>query len=310
MSARTQSRIARMLAMIPYVVEHGGASLADLRERFDYPSDKAVVKDLNVIFMTGLPGYGPGDLIDVDIFEDEVVIESADHFRSALRLTPGEALGLLAAGSTLVASGQAPPALASAVDKLATAIGVELDDQVILDVPTPQIVHDLRYALESHNPVRIVYVAASTNETTTRVVEGEAVFFNLGAWYFRGYCRLADDDRLFRVDRIASVEVLDEEFVPVAADSPAVAIYEPSPDDHIAVFDVGPTSRWVADYYPVESEQLTDGVVRITMHVADPLVAARLLLQLGDDATLVEGTAVDEALHDLRDRILEAYATI
>lgn len=297
-----------MLAMIPYVLEHGGASLEDLRERFDYPSDKAVVKDLNVIFMTGLPGYGPGDLIDVDIFEDEVVIDSADHFRSALRLTPGEALGLLAAGTTLIASGQAPPVLETAVEKLASAMGVELDDQVILDVPTPQVVHDLRAALEDHHPVEIVYVAASTNETSTRVVEGERVFFNLGAWYFRGYCRLADDDRLFRVDRIASVSVLDEEFVPVAADSPAVAVYEPSPDDHVVVFDVQPTSRWVADYYPVDAEPGADGSTRITMRVSDPLVAARLLIQLGDEATLVEGDAVTDALASLRERILSAYA--
>ena len=43
MTARTENRIARILSMIPYVVTNGGASISDLRERFDYPSNAAVV---------------------------------------------------------------------------------------------------------------------------------------------------------------------------------------------------------------------------------------------------------------------------
>lgn len=294
--------------MIPYVVANGGASIDDLRDRFDYPSSAAVVKDLHVIFLTGLPGYGPGDLIDVDIFDDEVVIESADHFSSALRLTPGEALGLLAAGTAFLASNQAPPALAGAVEKLARAIGVDVEEQVLLDVPTPDSVGVLRRAIEDSRAVQLDYVARSTNARTTRIVEGESVFFNLGTWYFRGHCRFADAERLFRVDRIAAIDVLDERYVPTAASSLATAQYEPSADDHVVVFDVAPASRWVTEYYPVDVEVLPEGVSRVTMRVSDPMVAARLLVRLGSDATLVDGEAVEQAKTDLAARIQAVYA--
>ena len=70
MSERTASRLARILSVIPYVIEHDGATIADLQERFGYASDREVVKDLQLVFLTGLPGYGPGDLIDVDIFDE------------------------------------------------------------------------------------------------------------------------------------------------------------------------------------------------------------------------------------------------
>jgi hypothetical protein len=43
------------------------------------------------------------------------------------------------------------------------------------------------------------------------------------------------------------------------------------------------------------------------MSVSDPLVAARLLLQLGDQATKIEGTEVSDTLEELRARILARY---
>jgi predicted DNA-binding transcriptional regulator YafY len=308
MSSRTETRIARILAMIPYVVERDGATIHDLRERFGYTTDAEVVKDLHLIFLTGLPGYGPGDLIDVDIFEDEVTIDSADYFARPMRLTPTEALGLLAAGSTLIASGQASPELRSAIDKLSHAIGAELDDRVLVDVPTPPTVDLLRTAIEETRLVEITYVALSSNERTTRLVEGESVFFNLGRWYFSGFCRYADADRLFRVDRIDTARVLDELYEPSVADASSIVRYEPSPDDHIVEFTVGEASRWVTEYYPVEASPLPDGGQHVTMRVSDPLVAARLLLRLGSDAALVSGDAVARSLEELRGRVLRRYA--
>jgi proteasome accessory factor C len=301
-------RIARILAMIPFVVARDGASIQDLRERFGYASDAEVVKDLQLIFLTGLPGYGPGDLIDVDIFEDEVTIDSADYFARPMRLTPAEALGLLAAGSTFIASDQASPELRSAMEKLSRAIGAQMDDHVLVDVPTPPTVELLRSAFEETKLVEITYVAITTNEHTTRVVEGESVFFNLGRWYFSGFCRYADADRLFRVDRIDTVQVLDELYEPSVADASSIVRYEPSPDDHVVEFTVGTASRWVTEYYPVEASPLPDGRQHVTMRVSDPLVAARLLLRLGSDAVLLSGDTVAAALEDLRGRVLLRYA--
>lgn len=293
--------------MIPYVVANDGASIDDLRDRFDYATNAEVVKDLNLIFLTGLPGYGPGDLIDVDIFEDEVTIDSADYFSKSVKLTPAEALGLLAAGSTFLASNQAPPALASAVAKLSRAIGIEMDDQVVLDVPTPEEVSTLRNAIDGSRLVRISYVSRARNEQTTRVVEGESVFFNLGNWYLRGFCRLAEDERLFRIDRIADIEVLEEQYQPSVTDGPSTARYEPSPDDHVVVFDVNASSRWVTEYYPIDSQEPVDDKTRVTMRVSEPLVAARLLLRLGSDASLVSGDAVAAELSSLTSRIRARY---
>ena len=116
-SPRTTKRLNRILAMLPWVIGNAGASVGDVCERFGY-SRQELAADLDLVFVCGLPGYGPGDLMVAYIDEDEVVVELADYFANPVRLTSPKALGLLAAGMALVSTGQAPPALQSAVTKL------------------------------------------------------------------------------------------------------------------------------------------------------------------------------------------------
>ena len=307
-SERTSRRLARILAVLPYIIENDGAEIADLVERFDYDDEADLVKDLHLVFVTGLPGYGPGDLIDVDLFDDEVYVDAAEYFARPLRLTPPEALGLLAAGMTLLESDQAPDALRTAVDKLIGVIGADALDAVAFDVPTPPFVSTLRQAVLDNHVVRITHVAVATNERTVRDVEGWDVTFSLGNWYLTGFCRQAGDKRTFRLDRIEDVAVLDETFERTEVEQGIPVAYTPSESDHVVEFTVDGAARWVAEYYPVESSVLEDGSIRVRMSVADPLVAARLLLQLGDQARDVRGTAVLEEKEALRHRIRTRYA--
>jgi proteasome accessory factor C len=307
-SDRTTRRLARILAVLPFIIERDGADIDDLVERFDYRDRADLVKDLHLVFVTGLPGYGPGDLIDVDIFEDEVYVDAADYFSRPLRLTPPEALGLLAAGATLLASDQAPDHLASAVDKLTGVIGVDTARSVSFDVPTPDLVRQLRRAIESHHVVRIGYVGMASNERAERDVEGWSVSFSLGNWYLTGLCRLAGARRVFRVDRIDSFEELAETYdFSRRTDDEAIG-YRPTDEDVRVSFTVSPRAAWVAEYYPVDAESNADGTVRIGMSVSDPLVAGRLLVQLGADAYDVEGPQVIAARDALIERIVTRYA--
>lgn len=307
-SDRTAARLSRILAMLPWIIEHDGAEIEDLVQRFGYRDKADLVKDLHLVFMTGLPGYGPGDLIDVDVFEDEVFVDAADYFARPLRLTAPQALGLLAAGMTFVGSDQAPPALTSAVEKLTTAVLPDAAPLVHFDVPAPDSLSTLRDAIENRRVIHITYVAIATNERTVRDVEGSSVFFNLGNWYLSGFCRLADAERVFRVDRIADVVVLDSTYELDAPSRDGVVQYRATDSDAHVSFTVAPDSRWVAEYYPVDAVERDDGSQRITMSVSDPLVAARLLIQLGAAVSDIEGEEVLGSMKGLRSRIRARYA--
>src|SRR5580765_2848667 len=124
-SATTAERLGRMLVIVPYLVQHPGTSLDEAARIFDVPPEQ-LRRDLDLLFMSGLPPYGPGDLIDVDVDEDDrISIAMADHFSRPLRLTRSEALALYLRGTELVATPGLPdaPAPASALAKLRDSLG-------------------------------------------------------------------------------------------------------------------------------------------------------------------------------------------
>jgi proteasome accessory factor C len=305
-AARTAQRLNRLLAALPWIIANPGASVDEVVERFGY--DRAqLAKDLATVFVSGLPGYGPGDLMVAYIDEDEVVVEMADYFAAPLRLTPVEALGLLAAGYALQSAGQGSPALEGALEKLQRALIPDASDAVSVELPEPPLVSELRAASQEGSVVHIVHASVATGEVTDRDIEPWAVFSTLGNWYASAWCRLAGAERVFRVDRIRSAVLTGESFEPRTDAPPPEIRYTPDEDDVRVVIRLAPEARWVAEHYPVEIVGQSDGDTMIQMSVSDPLVAARLLLRLGDAAELVDGPEAAAALQDLRHRILTRY---
>jgi predicted DNA-binding transcriptional regulator YafY len=306
-SERTISRLSRILALIPYVLDKQAVDVDEVIDRFGYTKEQ-LTRDLNTIFVCGLPGYGPGDLMEAYLDEDEVIIDAAEFFAKAPRLTPIEALGLLAAGMTVIGSGEGSPALESAVHKLSKVVMPDADTSLTVDMlDQTQNVGVLRDAANEGRVVRVVYRSVGKEETTEREVEPWSVFATLGRWYVLGHCRLVDGQRTFRVDRIKELDVLDETFErPRSVPEPGVG-YSPSHDDITCVIELKPAARWVLEYYPVEVVRETTRTTRIRFHSPDAEVPARLLLRLGTDARLIEGAEVSERTGEIGRSLLSKY---
>jgi proteasome accessory factor C len=306
-SDRTVSRLSRILALIPYVLAKDGAKVSEILERFDY-SEAELTRDLNTVFFCGLPGYTPGDLMEAYIDEDEVVIDAADYFARAPRLTSMEALGLIAAGMAILGSGQGSPELQKAVDKLTRAVLPDAGSAIDVDVSGDSgNLSTLKRAATERRVARITYRSLSREEETVRDIEPWAVVSTLGNWYVQGFCRLVGAERVFRVDRIRDLEVLDEHFErPELVTEPGVG-YSPSDDDVVAKIRLSPSARWVLDYYPVDvlRETKTGTVIRFSSQDAE--IAARLLLRLGAGARLLEGDEVRSRLLSMGEALRERY---
>ncbi|MFQ5948604.1 MAG: helix-turn-helix transcriptional regulator [Acidimicrobiia bacterium] len=307
-SVRTAQRLTRILSMLPWVIANPGAAVDEVCERFDY-TRKELLKDLDLIFVCGLPGYGPGDLMVAYVDEDEVVVDMADYFSKAAQLTPVEGLALLASALALLSTGQALPALESGVRKLEAVLLPEGDQSPLaVDLARePGVVATFREAVAEQRVVHITYTSIATNKTTERDIEPWSVFSTLGNWYVSAYCRLATAERVFRLDRIRSAEVTDASFIPPETPPPPVVRYTPGEDDVRATIRLNPGAHWVTEYYPVEILSDADDDVVVRFSTADPSVAARLLLRLGPQAELMEGEEVREALASVRERILKKY---
>ncbi|MGB7861662.1 MAG: WYL domain-containing protein [Acidimicrobiia bacterium] len=306
-SSRTVSRLSRILALIPFVMENQSTDVAVILEKFGYTQDQ-LTRDLNTVFVCGLPGYGPGDLMEAYIDEDEVIIDAADYFTRAPRLTPTEALALLAAGMTVIGTGEASPALDSAVKKLTRVVMPDAKKALVVDVlDESDNVGSLRRAAADQTVVTITYRSVGKEETTTRDIEPWTVFTTLGRWYVTGNCRLVGGERTFRVDRIRDMAVTGTKFDrPIAVPEPGVG-YMASPDDVVCEIDLFHKAKWVLEYYPVEVVKETTKSTRIRFSAPDAEVPARLLLRLGANARLVKGKAVADRVRELGNALLLAY---
>ena len=106
--AGAKDQVARLLTLVPYLHSHPEVRL-DETARAVGSSPEQVVKDLGVLFMCGLPGGYPDDLIDVDLdaledpdegglrLEGVIRISNADYLARPLRLTPTEATAIIVA---------------------------------------------------------------------------------------------------------------------------------------------------------------------------------------------------------------------
>jgi len=305
-SPRTAVRLSRILAMLPWVIAHPGSTVVEVCDRFEYtPSE--LLEDLNLIFVCGLPGYGPGDLMDAFVDEDEVVVDAADYFSRPVRLTAAEALMLLAAGMAVLSSGSAPPALGSAVAKLQGVIAPDAESVTVDIGPEPATASALREAAIAGHVVGITYTAIGSGETTARDIEPWAVFNTLGNWYVSGHCRRAGAERVFRLDRIRDMAGTGDSFDPPESPSTPEVRYSPSVDDVTARISLSPAAAWVADYYPVSIVSDSPDSRVIDFSATDPMVTARLLLRLGNTASLVSGAEVAAATDGLRKAITARY---
>jgi proteasome accessory factor C len=293
MSAKltARERMTRLLAVIPWVVEQDGAPLDEISARFDYPR-KQLVDDLTqVVLFVGVHPFTPDSMIEVDITDDRVQIRYADWFAQPLRLTPEEGARLLTAGRTVLSLGddeQATPLL-RALAKLGMALGESADSAVDVrlgDAPEATLA-TLRRAVAEQTQVELDYYTYGRDQLTTRTVDPARVFSDHGNWYLHGYCHRADDERVFRVDRVRDARGSTTPIThPLEGGG---ASFSPDGDDPRVRLALDPRASWVVEQYPTEAVSTRDdGRIDVVMAVTAQPWLERLLLRLGPDAEVIE----------------------
>jgi proteasome accessory factor C len=315
-SERLARRLQRILLLIPYAIKNPGIGVDELSMKFGIKRAE-LVDDLNLLFLCGLPGYGPGDLIDIDFDEDAVYVRMADYFAAPLKLTPVEALALYAGGAAMASMPEMAEAdaLNRALDKLGRALGTADDAGARVDVrfePGPAgHLTAVKQALEDGRQLRLEYFSSSSGELSERTVEPWSLYAALGRWYLIAFDRSTQEERMFRVDRIKDAEVLEgavdipDDFDPGSYSG----AFRERPGQPSATLEISPSAaRWFEEYYPVRSARtLTDGWRSVELAYSKPQWIAGLILSLGDDVRNVAPATVADAAVGLAEEIGALY---
>lgn len=285
------ARLQRLLSMVPWIAGHDGPLVTEVCERFGLTPEE-LAADLDVMWLVGLPPYTPDALIDVVQEGDRVWIHFADVFATAQRLTPEQAVGLLTAGASVLAlpGSDKEGALARGVAKLATVLGVDAAQVLEVDLggARAEVLDVLRTAVREHRRVHLDYYSFGRDARTQRDVDPYRVHADDGSLYLLGHCHLAGARRRFRVDRIASVTLLEDTFDDATTDEVG-RVFEPDADDPRVVLRLAPAAQWVVEVYPVEAvEETPDGDLLVTLAVGAEAWLERLLISLGPDGEIVD----------------------
>ena len=89
-------RFPRLLALVPYLLVRPGVLIEEVAADFSVTVPQ-LRRDLELLWMCGLPGYGPGDLIDLSFEGDTVTVTFDAGMRRPLRLSGAEATALVVA---------------------------------------------------------------------------------------------------------------------------------------------------------------------------------------------------------------------
>jgi proteasome accessory factor C len=314
-SRKAAGRLRRLLLVVPYLVQHPGTSTEELTRLFNV-SKRDLLSDLNLLFVSGLPPYGPGDLIEVDIDDDgRVWIDMADYFARPIRLTRSEALDLYLRGKELLSAPGLPEAaaLTSALAKLERGLGEDAFGEIAGRVEAAgasdpgETLERLRAAAAEHERLEIEYFSASRAETTTRRIDPEEVFTGLGNWYVVAWDHTADDERMFRADRVRAARETGERFEPRGLAGAGRPLYTRSGEDVRVRLWLGPGARWVAEYYDVSEAVERDGGLEVTLPTKQLAWVARLVLRLGGEATVIEPPELGTQVREMAERTLALY---
>ncbi|MGN6608297.1 MAG: helix-turn-helix transcriptional regulator [Jatrophihabitans sp.] len=310
-----QDRLPRLLALVPYLQARPGIPVEEAAADFGI-SDEQLRKDLQLLWLCGLPGHSPGDLIDLNFEGDTVSVIFDAGMSRPLRLTAEEALALVVALRTLLETpGIADDdAIQRALAKVEAAAGGGVDGSTVtvsLD-EEERALPALQRAVDERRALRLRYYTPARDEVSDRVVDPVRLVRADGRAYLEAWCRMVEGMRLFRADRIEAVEVLDEPSRPPAEielRDLSEGVYAPAADHLLVELRLGAAYAWVADYYTMEDvTDEPDGVLRVRLRVADPGWVRALVLGAAGAVTVLAPGWLADSIRAEAEAALAAYA--
>lgn len=200
-------RTARLLDLVPFLNTHQGIALKELAAHFDVTPTQ-MSADLMTLWMCGLPGYTPLELMDLEFESGFVTIRNASTLAKPRTITFQEGVALLL-GLDLVASSipeeraDLLKSVQSLRERLTKLLGVPIKLSVVA-ATSGAVSTTITKAIQSNGGLEIRYHSLYKDQISQRSVMPIDLYDSNGQQYMRAFCFTANDYREFRVDRIES----------------------------------------------------------------------------------------------------------
>ena len=294
----------RLISILAILLREEKVTASRLAARLEV-NRRTVYRDVERLCRAGIPirldrGRGGGISIMEGYAMDRTLLTDADR-------------GAILAGLRSLDSVSGTAYYKRLMEKLPQSREAAEDDCVVIDLASwygpmlaPRLA-ELKDACVRRRAVRFTYCAPGGD--SLRVVEPNKLVFRWSSWYLHGWCREREDWRLFKLNRMLGLEVLEEEFAPRPAPWPITPPERVYPDAFEAVVRFGPAARWrLIDEYGAESfTREADGSLLFRRGFPDREELVRWVLSFQEQAELLEPAELREEMRKLAEIVRKKY---
>ena len=299
-------KIDRLIGILSVLLQKEKTTAPELAERFEV-SRRTINRDIEVLCKAGIPiqtvqGTGGGISIMDGYRMDRTILTSKDMqmILAGLRSLDsvsgssyyGQLMEKIQAGSSSLISGR---------------------DSILIDLsswyresltPKIEIIQD---AIGDRQLVRFQYFSPSGD--SERTVEPYYLVFHWSSWYLWGWCRDRKDFRLFKLNRMDSVQKTEEIFECREAPMPDLSNEKifPGKIRVKALFEADQKWRLVEDFGPECFVERDDGRLLFTTEHTDLESLVTWLMTFGDKAEVLEPLEAREAVSQMAKKMVILY---
>ena len=170
----------------------------------------------------------------------------------------------------------------------------------------PPKIECIQQAIDRHCTIRFTYFSPKCE--SERTVEPYYLVFHWSAWYVWGWCKLRQDFRLFKLNRMAGLAA-GAFFSPRPAPLPDLEPEHVFPTQYQVTVLFDPACRWrlMEEYGADRLTVEPDGRLRFTGGFPDAESVLGWVLTFEDKAELLEPTELREQLQNVLHRMLSRY---
>lgn len=297
-----------MLALTGYLINHRQQKLSDLAQHFQV-SEKEIKSAVVTISLSGVGMYRPDELffLDYDLLEEDIVdLSFAPTLEAVPRLSTRQAAAIASGLSYLV--DLVDPADQHQINELLEILGKgalsskELPFMVQPNRGDGDLVL-VRQAVAESRALRCSYINSS-GEVSNREIEPQLLESRDSNWFVRGFCRTNNEPRVFRLDRMRQIELLEsfeERALPAGDSSQIYAIRE---SDTEVLFEVEPEAfGLIADYKP-DYEISGNKAVQVKISIGELGTLGRIVSRYSGKVRVLAPESARQAVRDFAQRAL------
>ncbi|NNN20921.1 MAG: WYL domain-containing protein [Acidimicrobiales bacterium] len=322
----TSSRLNGLLAILEWLDATGSATVGAIAKKFNLTPTQ-VVKELELASCYGIPPFSPDALLDIwiDYGQDEppksgeklsrAVVHATlgREFASDKSLSPEDilAIGLISSTYESLPDSIHSDVLKSAVTKLLSKVSPDLG----IEIDRPNLISELFAFVESNSVLIIDYFSANKDALRRIEVWPLKVMMRQGNWYLDAVLAGSSELRRFRLDRIRSLEGVDETFDPTKIEPDVFKAindslaFKAGPESLNVTIEIPGSKKWMTEAIPViQLQELPNGNIQIVIQVVGTVWLKKFLLKVGPGVKVIAPEAYVQLPQESASEMRKLYA--